>query len=368
MLTLLLYAFIGIAALQMGYYLLIFSRFPSKTNITQKHQYPPISVIVCAKNESDNLKQFIPYIIGQDYHQFEIVLINDSSTDDTLAVMHHLKSTNPNVKVVDVKPNEKFLSHKKFALTLGIKSATYEHLLFTDADCKPVSKNWLKEMSEGFTNQKSIVLGYGAHQKIKSSWLNKLIRFETLLTALQYFSYANIGMPYMGVGRNLAYTKSDFYNVNGFSNHMHIRSGDDDLLINQIANKNNTSLCINPDAFTISPPKTSFKSWFRQKRRHISTASFYRFRHKVLLGGFYVSQALFWLLGLLFLTIQFKPIISMPIFLSVLFVKYIVIGLAAKKLKEQDVILIYPFLELTLIVSQFLIFMVNLFSKPKHWS
>lgn len=113
--------------------------------------------------------------------------------------------------------------------------------------------------------RKTIVLGYGAYEKVKNSFLNKIIRFETMLTATQYFSWAKIGKPYMGVGRNLAYKKEEFFNVRGFMDHMKIRSGDDDLFINQAATKKNTAILYTPESFTFSEPKTTFSSWVYQK-------------------------------------------------------------------------------------------------------
>jgi predicted esterase len=161
-------------------------------------------------------------------------------------------------------------------------------------------------MSSQFTVEKTIVLGYGAYEKIGGSFLNKIIRFETLLTAMQYFSWAKIGKPYMGIGRNLAYKREEFFKVRGFMDHMKIRSGDDDLFVNQAAEKKNTTICFLPDSFTYSKPKTSFKEWFAQKRRHVSTAKHYKLFDRNQLGLFYVSQLLFLLLSIILLAFQFQ--------------------------------------------------------------
>ena len=287
------YTFIVVVFIQVVYYFFLFKNFafikPEKT--TSKKV--PVSVIICAKNEAENLQRFLPSIISQNYPDFEIVLINDSSSDDTLEVMESFAKHHSNIKIVDVKNTEAFWANKKYALTLGIKASKHEHLLFTDADCKPISKYWIKDMCSHFNETKSIVLGYGMHTKIKKSFFNKLVRFETLITAIQYFSYAKIGLPYMGVGRNLAYTKKDFFNVNGFVNHIKINSGDDDLFINQIANSKNVSICFSEKSFTESVPKSTFSSWIKQKRRHISTAKYYKLKHKILLSIFYFSNLSF---------------------------------------------------------------------------
>ena len=363
----LLYAFIAVVFIQVVYYLFIFGNFAFLKQKKPTSKKLPVSVIVCAKNEAKNLKAFIPSIINQDYPEFEIVLINDGSHDDTLDVIEEFAKTNSNIKIVNVKNIEAFWGNKKYALTLGIKASKYDYLLFTDADCEPVSKYWIKEMSTYFSNKKSIVLGYGSYSKVKYSFLNKLIRFETVMTAVQYFSFAKIGIPYMGVGRNLAYAKTEFFNANGFIQHIKVRSGDDDLFINQVANSKNTAISFSPNSFTTSVPKSSFKAWYKQKRRHVSTARLYKSKHKILLGLFYISNVLFWLLSITLLsTIHNWPIV-IGLFLLRIIIQYIVLGFSSKKLKEVDVLLLLPLLEVSLIISQFAIFINNLISKPNFW-
>jgi glycosyltransferase involved in cell wall biosynthesis len=233
-------AFLVMICIQFIYYVFIFGRYSfssiKKQNPTNFNH--PVSIIICAKNEADNLNYNLPLFLNQNYPEFELILINDCSIDGTLEVLENFKkSSSIPVKVVNVEANEQFWGSKKYALTLGIKAATHNHLLFSDADCKPKSANWISEMVSHFSDTKHIVLGYGSYKRIKHSFLNKLIRFETLLTAIQYFSYSKLGIPYMGVGRNLAYTKELFFKNNGFVSHMKLRSGDDDLFINQVATK-----------------------------------------------------------------------------------------------------------------------------------
>ena len=362
-------AFIVIFSIQCVYYSLIFGIFPFiKDKPSQKNFNEPVSVIICAKNEAENLSINLPYFLNQKYQNFEIVLINDCSADNTLEIMEQFRDESEvNIKIVNVEANEQFWGSKKYALTLGIKAATHEHLLFSDADCNPVSEHWITEMTANFSEKHQIVLGYGAYKKIKNSFLNKLIRFETFLTAVQYFTYLKIGVPYMGVGRNLAYTKSVFFKVNGFAKHIKIRSGDDDLFINQVATKNNTSYCLTGKSFTESLAKTSFKNWIHQKRRHVSTATFYKPLHQFLLGLFYSSQILFWLLAVLLLCFLFHWKIVVVIISVRMLLQYVVLGFSAKKLNEKDLIALTPFFELFLIFIQMFIFIKNLISKPTHW-
>ena len=209
MLILTLYFFILVVAIQLSYYLFFFGKFAFAKAQKSTPKKIPISVIVCAKNEAENVIRFIPLLAEQDYPDYEIILIDDASSDTTLEIFEEFEKQYSNIRLVKVENNEAFWGNKKYALTLGIKASKKDYLLFTDADCYPASKDWITSMSSQFTMNKTIVLGYGAYEKIAGSFLNKIIRFETMLTAIQYFSWAKIGHPYMGVGRNLAYKKTN---------------------------------------------------------------------------------------------------------------------------------------------------------------
>jgi glycosyltransferase involved in cell wall biosynthesis len=365
--TVLFYCFIVVTLIQLLYYFIFLNYFSLQRPEASKLKNVPVSIIVCAKNEAENLKVNLPHILNQNYLNFEIVLVNDSSWDDTLEVMKAFKEQYSSIQIVDVKTTEQFWGNKKYALTLGIKAAKNDFLLFTDADCKPASKDWISSMGSKFSNSKSLILGYGGYKKIKFSFLNKLIRFETVMTAIQYFAYAKLGMPYMGVGRNLAYRKELFFNNSGFMNHMNIKSGDDDLFVNEIASDKNTAICFSKDSFTVSEPKTSFKDWFIQKRRHVSTSKYYKKSHKLALGLFYISQFSFWALAIILLSSLFQWQIVIGLIAFRFLVQLINFGYAAKKLEASDLIFLAPVFELFLISMQFSIFIANLISKPNHW-
>jgi glycosyltransferase involved in cell wall biosynthesis len=363
----LFFSFIAIVAIQFLYYVVFFGKFSFAKKQETVAKNIPISVIVCAKNEQENVRKFIPLLLEQNYPDFEIVLIDDASSDETLDVFEAFEKQYSKIKLVKVENNEAFWGNKKFALTMGIKAAKNEYLLFTDADCYPTSKDWILQMSAQFTKEKTIVLGYGAYEKIAGSFLNKLIRFETLLVATQYFSWAKLGKPYMAVGRNLAYKKSEFFNVRGFMDHMKIRSGDDDLFVNQAATKDNTAIVFSPESFTYSKPKTKFKKWFKQKRRHVSTAKHYKFFDKFQLATFYISQVLFFVLAPILLAFQYQWIIVASLVGFRYLFAWLSLGYAAAKLHEKDVMYWFPVFEMALIVTQINVFLTNIFSKPVHW-
>lgn len=366
-LLILFIAFLVFFAIQFIYQSVVFSRFSFVQPKKDTPKSIPVSVLVCAKNEYENLKKILPILVSQNYPNYELVLIDDASSDETLDLLEEYEKQYSFIKLVKVKNNEAFWGNKKFALTLGIKASKNEYLLFTDADCCPNSENWITEMTSHFSFKKTIVLGYGGYEKIKGSFLNKIIRYETVLTAIQYFSWAKIGKPYMGVGRNLAYKKSEFFNVNGFINHIRVRSGDDDLFINEAANNANTAICYNPEGFTYSKPKTTYKDWFLQKRRHVSTAKHYKGFDKFQLTLFFISQVLCITLAIILLSFQYNWIIVASVLGFRYIFNWIVLGYGAAKLNEKDIIVWYPIFEIILIFTQIRVFFTNLIFKPVHW-
>ncbi|HYF30328.1 MAG TPA: glycosyltransferase [Chitinophagaceae bacterium] len=259
-----------------------------------KSQTHPVSVIVCARDEAANLVKNLPGVLVQTYPTtHEVIVVNDNSVDESKYVIAELQKTFKNLQHVPLTHEAKGIPGKKYPLSIGIKEAKHEIVLLTDADCVPATEFWIQKMQDAYDDGIEVVIGYGAYHK-KQGMLNKLIRFETFQSALQFLSFALAGIPYMGVGRNLSYKKGLFFKVKGFSSMNHIPSGDDDLFINKVANKRNTAIVIDKDATILSEPKKTFGDWFRQKTRHFSTARFYKPLHKFLLGLYTLSQFLFY--------------------------------------------------------------------------
>src|ERR1043166_9402215 len=221
------------------YYFGVFSKFAfykAKGQIEPEPQ--PVSVIIAARNEYHNLEKNLKSILEQAYPEFEVIVVNDCSWDDSQKLLEYYQEVYPHLNICKLVEQEKYPTNKKFALTIGIKAAKYDYLAFTDADCVPESSQWLRLMQSQFTPSKEIVLAYSPYKK-QPGFLNLFIRFEASFTALSYFSAALAGNAFMGVGRNLAYTKDLFFRNKGFASHQHILSGDDDLFVNENANKNN---------------------------------------------------------------------------------------------------------------------------------
>ncbi|WP_344979596.1 glycosyltransferase [Compostibacter hankyongensis] len=365
------YAFAAVAGIQFFYYLFFFSRVALYKRKAAPAETPllPVSIVICAKDEEHNLSRYLPVILQQRYHDaqhqpaYEVIVVNDNSLDDT---PHYLKSIQPgyaHFRQIELKQEAKGIPGKKYPLTVGLKGAQHETVLLTDADCRPAGVHWLQHMSEGFRPGKEIVLGYSPYNR-KPGLLNKVIRFETYFSALQYLSYALAGIPYMGVGRNLAYKKELFFRHKGFLSHQHLPSGDDDLFINAAARGRNTAVVIHREAFTYSEPQTSWGAWFRQKTRHMSTGRHYKFKHKLLLGLFTFTQ--FWFYPLLVLALFYRPffLITLYILAGRLLVQGLVYAGSLRKLGEKDLFL-YCWLFDVLLFLYYIVFAPAVYFKPK---
>lgn len=334
-------------------------------NVEQSHE--PVSIIICARNEDDNLTEFLPKVLTQDYPEFEVIVVNDCSLDNTENVIDEFAKIFPNLRKTNIKEDDYYKHGKKFAMLVGIKAAKHNRLLFTDADCYPSSNNWLKEMASGFSDKKELVIGYGAYEKQKGL-LNKLIRFDTFMIAVQYLSAAIKNKPYMGIGRNLAYTKDLFFKEKGFSKHYHINSGDDDLFVNQAASTTNLNVCVSKEAITYSKAKKTFKDWRIQKARHITTAPMYSPATKSKIGFSYFSQYFFYL-SLVSLVCSFETLLLIPAFLILkMAIQLIILNKASKKLNEKDLLFRSVVYELILLFIYPIFHLTKVFYKPNKWS
>lgn len=342
-----------------------FAFFKHKKNINKEK--PPVSIVIAAKNEYLNLKENLPFILKQNYPDFEVIIIDDHSQDDTLEMLSDLKLLHSHLKVLKLKDALTFFDGKKFPLSIGIKETKNSIILLTDADCRPSSSHWISSIIKKYSSNTEIILGYGKFYKKRFSFLNLLIRFDTVHSAIQYFSAALSKMPYMGVGRNLSYKKNLFIKNDGFTSHYNIISGDDDLFISQVANKQNTSICIDSKSFVFSKGKNNFTSWWYQKKRHFTTGKHYKFKHKLYLGLYHLNILLFPAIATILIAMKYNILISVSLILVKLVNQWIIFGKATGKLKEKKLLLISPLLEIVFAIINPLIHLSNMIYKPGKW-
>ena len=375
MVEILLYIFIGASAIQIFYYIIIFSRiFSSKKlffyNKKEKGtKKEPVSVIITARNESENLQKFLPIVLEQEYPNFEVIVVNDASQDASDEVLRSLKKKYKNLYITTIAKDPKFSHGKKLALTVGIKAAKNDWLLFTDADCIINSKFWLEKMERNFTPKAEIVLGYGGYIKTRGL-LNRLIRYDTVFIALQYLTYAMLGIPYMGVGRNLAFRRSMFFKNRGFASHLKIMSGSDDLFVNENAKKSNTRVEVSQESFTHSISKTTFSEWFKQKSRHFQTGKYYKFKHKFFLSLEVFTREIFYILFIILAIYNHSLIIILPIFIARFLIYSITLIKSYKRFGEKGLYFIGIFFDILQPFINFLVYFKQSISKkkPSKWN
>lgn len=327
--------------------ILIFGRlaFYKKKPVLIDANLPPLSVILAARNESDNLYNNLPKILEQDYPFFEVIIVNNQSTDDSAYLLSALQREYKNLHIIEVAKSPHLRPGKKLPLSLGIKAAKYEHFVFTDADCIPNSNQWLKKMGEKFVGGTEIVLGYGPYTK-KEGFLNRFIRFDTAWIGVNYMSMALANLPYMGVGRNLAYTKQAFDAVSGFKSHYSLASGDDDLFIQQAARNKNYTVSLDSEGFCYSEPHTTLSGWLLQKSRHYSTSNHYSVAKKMVLGLYPFATLLTVITFAYLFPNREYHLLVVSAFLGLTLIKWLIQGRCFRKLNEKSFVRFLPLWEL----------------------
>ncbi len=355
--------FFSALAIQLCFYLGIFSQLIFRKKSNKPNRALPVSVIICAHNEAQNLKNIVTEILKQDHQKFELIVVNDRSTDDTLDILNKYKKQ---IKIITIDNTPTGWNKKKHALTTGIEASQYDYILLTDADCTPQSQDWISIMAGKLTPKIKIVLGVSPYQQ-ENSFVNKIIQFETLITAIQYISFAISKIPYMGIGRNILYDKSLFISNNGFDKHKNINGGDDDLLINRLANSKNTVTCIEENAYVLSIPESSIRSWISQKHRHLSVGQYYRLKYKLILGSFHFSNAIFYLsFFTLLLSGRLSLIISIGFLLRTV-TQITIFDLSAKILKMKNISIFYPLWDLAYTFYSWFLGTYSALIRKKKW-
>jgi len=357
--------FIGTIIVQLYYILFIFQKLaflnPQKKSASNEI---PISVIIAARNESHNLQENLRFILEQDYSNFEVIVVNNNSSDDSYQVLSALKKGYNHLEIIEFNNPEHVRQGKKLPLTLGIKAAKNEHFLLTDADCKPKSNQWIKKMARGF-KEKEIILGYGPYSK-NSGLLNFIIRFDTAWIGMNYFSFALNDLAYMGVGRNLAYTKSAYQAVDGYKSHHMLASGDDDLFIQEASKKSLLGIEIHADTHCFSPSKNTWSEWVHQKSRHFTTTPKYSFIKKLLLATYPITLVAAWFSFVSLMILSNSVFIC---FIMILFyaIKWWIQGKCLIKLNERKFALFFPFWDLFYSFLSPVLYMMGKTKRNKNW-
>jgi len=359
--------FISVVAFQVVYlFVFQFRLLIHKNKEVKKSDLPSVSVVICARNEEDNLFINLPLILEQDYPNFEVIVVNDQSQDDSMHIIKAYQKTHPFIKYIELEKNKHRNFGKKLPLTVGIKGASKDYVIVTDADCQPKSKYWLQHLANNLNTEKQIVLGYSPYDKSKG-FLNMLIRFDTTAIAITYLSFAKTALAYMGVGRNMGYSRAKFYDVGGFKSHYHIASGDDDLFIKDAATRKNVAIELSPKSFVYTEPKKTWKKWISQKQRHFTTSGEYKLINKMFLGILPLSMYLMYITFFILLFNTEWQYFVLALFGIRLLFYWVINGLLLKRLEMKDLIWCYPCFEIIHAIVMPFIYYSNTRTERHKW-
>lgn len=351
---------------QLFYWLYGFLRLAFHQDDAHENSQHSVTTIISARNEVQNLQNKLHRILNQNYHSHHVIIVNDNSTDTTEQFLLNYPEKHKTFTLVNAIESLDSKPGKKQALTQGIEKATTEVLLMTDADCTPISDKWVERMQEKINAKTEIVLGFSPYTSYPG-WLNKLIRFDTLMIAIQYFTMALIGRPYMGVGRNMAYKKSLFVKNKGFQNHLSIASGDDDLFVQEVATKDNTAICLDKESFIETEPKRTWKDFLIQKSRHVTTGKNYKLSHQIILAIFLISLMVQLVGGIGLMTQLYCTKFVLTCMIIRLLIAWTVFALIAKRLNSGDLIKWFPILESSYLILNIILTPTLLTLKPTKW-
>lgn len=322
------------------------------------------SIIVAARNEAANLQKLLPILLEQRYEAgYEVIIVLDRCSDASEEILDTYSRIHDHLRKIVIYELPANWTGKKWAIQQGVQQAQYEHLVFTDADCLP-TRHWLSSYSKHFQAETELVLGLGPYQR-EVGLLNLFIQFETAYTAFQYIGLAQLGLPYMGVGRNMGYTKAFFQRAGGLDAIATRLSGDDDLLVNAHADPTTTSLMILPESRTISVPSSSWKSWFRQKLRHNSAAPAYSWKSKLALFLFHGTHTGFFIT---ILASSFFCLTKWPFFTLYLLrlgISWIIFFLVNRRMKLGCIWWVYPVLDFMYFIYNLIVVPFGIIVKPQ---
>ncbi len=358
--------FVAAALIQLFYFAYFYKRLAFFKDEKTSTEMPPVSIVIAARNEFQNLSQNLELILNQQYPEFEVIVVLDQTYDESPDLLYALKQKYANLKSAVVPLNDRFDGGKKLAITLGIKAAKYNRLLFTDADCRPVGSRWIQAMVARSAEANAVVIGYSPYKRAKGM-LNAVIRFDNLLAGMNYISFALARMPYMGVGRNLSYTKEKFFENGGFKSHYALKSGDDDLFVNEMAGRVPVCVCIDQDASIETTAETTWKAYIRQKRRHLTTGWKYKWHHRFLLLLFPLSLAVFWVAGISLIVFHTWLYIVLSLIGVRMLLQIFTFSRSSQWLGHTDLIVLAPVLEVMVLILSGIIHIANISAKQTTW-
>lgn len=364
MLELLFYIFIAVVFIQLMYHLVLFSRLafykPQKTIVRSE----PVSVILYTKNQAEVLVNKIDILLNQQYPTFEIVVINNASTDDTAEILKQYADDFPNIHVVDVKNNEAFWGSTKYALTLGIKASKHDEIIFTDTEQTIDSEHWLANMSAGFSSKKGLVMGIELLEQRKG-FLNKIMRFRYISNQQWHINLTKLSQPIGLPLNNVGYKKSVFFDNQGYIRFMNYFHYTHELFFSEAAKRKNTTICLAKDSFSyVEAPKNN-REFTQQSVEESAILRQFGNGHRLLKNLYSISVVFFIILAIILLvSAHYQPYIIAAIIIFRYGFCWLINGKTYQYFGYKDLIVWFPLLEWIDLLTQFRITLKSIFHKP----
>lgn len=366
MLTILFYIFIAVIFIQILHYTILYGNIAFGSSNSQKSsEIIPVSILVYIKDQENNLPAFLPALLNQEHPKFEIILINNASEDNSLEIIESFAAGNPKIKIVNVINNEAFWGNKKYALTLGIKVASFNQLLFIEPDALPSSPFWALEMSQKFSSSKGVILGHTQIRKTPKSFISQLLRYQNTFKSTDLFAWSHFGKPIHGNARNQGYKKDLFYKVNGFIREMKIPYGDEYAFIEEIGTKKNTAEAISANSFTVMDIPNTFSTWKEMLKTNNLLLKSSKIGHRIKIRFFNFIQLSFFILSAVLLSFLYQWEVVLALFLFRYLIVYFYNNKLFKIFNNKDLIWTLPFLEIIHIFTVSYYSLIHFISRKK---
>lgn len=363
----LLYAFLAVTSIQLIYYVFIFVRVWF-VKVSEKKPSPAVSLILSSKNQKKLLEKNLLHFINQDYPDFEIIVVNNASWDGTDEYLEQQELLYPNLKVVSnsYQENDRFSKGNKFAITLAVKAAANDLLLFADADCVPSSKKWLLEMVSHFSAEQKIVLANVKPFK-RNGLFNVFLRFEAVYESLLRIGATKVGLPLLANRRNIAYHRNLFFSVNGFLSHLNMSSGEAELFVDEVRTSSNSTISLSKDTLVEYESRLSFSNWFSEKRAFFHVSKKLSTLPKFFLAAHYLSMLLFYTLSIQLIMFSTSLELVLGLILIRLLMQYIVYWKLMEIMNERRLLLLLPFYEFVLMIVHGIVYISTNIKKVHDW-
>jgi glycosyltransferase involved in cell wall biosynthesis len=320
--------------IQLYYYLFIFRKVGSKrrTQATE-HTGEPVSVIICVKDDSINLSKILPLLLQQNYPEYEVIVVNDNSSDDSEEILKLAQNQYPHLQIRNLVAH-KSVHGKSVVLGVGIKAAKYNRIVVTDVACLP-STDWLKSVSTGFDSE--IVMGYTRYIAV-----GKFVRIANYYESLFQLGYALNRRPYTASGENDSFRKELFF-AKGFNPLLRKPEKVEQVFFNSVMNKTNTSVVLLPDAIVASEKHLSVGNWCLECSLNLFSKRLFRRGARHVKSPEMISKTLFYIscIVAIIMSINETPLLAsiVGVFLLRLIIQIFVFVSTQKRLGEKRLLL-----------------------------